>query len=173
LIQLFFVLLSITLGFIFAQIIHPLAMGLLLLFQTVLIALITGFISPSFWFSYVLFLVFLGGILVLFVYVTRLASNEMFSVSALMLIRGVILIVLGILLTFLCDPLFLSFPFFSDLISALPSLPFMDSYSTFLVKLYHAPSTLLTLLLVLYLFLTLIAVVNITNIHEGPLRTRN
>jgi hypothetical protein len=36
-------------------------------------------ILRRFWVSYILFIIIIGGILVLFVYITRLASNEIFS----------------------------------------------------------------------------------------------
>lgn len=42
-----------------------------------------------------------------------------------------------------------------------------------LIKLYTQPTSLLTLTLVIYLLLTLIVVVKITNIQEGPLRQIN
>merc|ERR1712198_806681 len=70
-----------ALSLFFTRLSHPLAIGLALLSQTILICLITGLSSSSFWFSYILFLIFLGGILVLFIYVTSLASNEMFTPS--------------------------------------------------------------------------------------------
>jgi NADH-ubiquinone oxidoreductase chain 6 len=44
--------------------------------------------------------------------------------------------------------------------------------SLILNKLYNFPINLITILLIIYLFLTLIAVVKITNIFEGPLRPR-
>jgi len=66
---------------IFSTIKHPLAMGLILLIQTIFICLLRGLLIKSFWFSYILFLIFIGGILVLFIYVTSLASNEIFSFS--------------------------------------------------------------------------------------------
>nr|AIW06193.1 NADH dehydrogenase subunit 6 [Ameletus sp. 1 MT-2014] len=169
----FLMLSSITLGLTFTQMMHPLAMGLLLLFQTVLIALMTGLMAPTFWFSYILFLVFLGGMLVLFIYVTSLASNEMFSMSAMMMIIGASTSMTWLLLTLLNDPLTPSLPLLPDLISSMTFLPMIDNSPDFLIKLYHSPSAFLTLLLVLYLFLALIAVVTITNIHSGPLRPKN
>lgn len=42
--------------------------------------------------------------------------------------------------------------------------------SLILNKLYNFPVNLITILLIIYLFLTLIAVVKITNVFEGPLR---
>jgi hypothetical protein len=37
--------------------------------------------TEDFWSSYILFIIIIGGILVLFIYVTILASNEIFSPS--------------------------------------------------------------------------------------------
>lgn len=51
----------------------------MLLFYTRVVGLITGLMGGSYWFSYILVLVFLGGVLVLFLYMTSLASNEKFE----------------------------------------------------------------------------------------------
>ena len=37
--------------------------------------------TTKFWVSYILFIIIIGGILVLFIYITRLSSNEIFSPS--------------------------------------------------------------------------------------------
>jgi NADH-ubiquinone oxidoreductase chain 6 len=80
-------------------------MGLVLLIQTLIVALLTGVLASSFWFSYILFLVFLGGMLVLFIYVTRLASNEMFSISAKSLLLTGALFTTGLAILLINDPL--------------------------------------------------------------------
>lgn len=49
---------------------------------------------------------------------------------------------------------------------------FINEDSISLNKLYNFPTNILTILLINYLFLTLIAVVKITNIFEGPLRPK-
>jgi NADH-ubiquinone oxidoreductase chain 6 len=63
------------------QIKHPLAIGIILLIQTIITCLIRGLINKRLWFQYILFIVFVGGMVVLFIYVTRVASNEIFSLS--------------------------------------------------------------------------------------------
>ena len=50
---------------------------------------------------------------------------------------------------------------------------FMKENSLVLNKLYNFPINLITILLMIYLFLTLIAVVKITNVFEGPLRPKS
>nr|YP_010454701.1 NADH dehydrogenase subunit 6 [Epeorus melli]QZZ23877.1 NADH dehydrogenase subunit 6 [Epeorus melli] len=164
--------LSLTVGFTFLSMTHPLAMGLILLCQTLLISLMTGLLAPTFWFSYVLFLVFLGGMLVLFIYVTSLASNEMFSISAQTMLGAMMSGGLILMFTCLNDPSLWVTPNLSDqtnLINWTGTQPTLN----LLIKLYNNPTHLLTLLLVLYLFLTLVAVVTITQIFQGPLRSKN
>nr|YP_004891575.1 NADH dehydrogenase subunit 6 [Phalera flavescens]AEB71587.1 NADH dehydrogenase subunit 6 [Phalera flavescens] len=63
---------------------NPLSMGLMILMQTLLICLLSGMMIKTYWFSYILFLTFLGGLLVLFIYVSSIASNELFNMKFLL-----------------------------------------------------------------------------------------
>nr|YP_010400227.1 NADH dehydrogenase subunit 6 [Mesembrina meridiana]UQS75926.1 NADH dehydrogenase subunit 6 [Mesembrina meridiana] len=157
-------------NFIFFNMKHPLAMGLILLIQTTLVCLMSGLMTKSFWFSYILFLVFLGGMLVLFIYVTSLASNEMFSFSIKLLLISMMIFMVMMITLFMIDKNILMQ--YSNLENQLISN--MYSYTTenslSLNKLYNYPTNLLTILLMNYLLITLIAVVKITNLHKGPLR---
>nr|ARI44183.1 NADH dehydrogenase subunit 6 [Celyphus obtectus] len=161
-------------NFIFIQMSHPLAMGLMLLIQTTCICLITGLISKSFWFSYILFLIFLGGMLVLFIYVTSLASNEMFSLSLKLTIISSMLMILFMLISFLMDKT-ITIPFIENNEMTLSSqfYSFNLENSNNLTKLYNYPTNLITILLMNYLLITLIAIVKITKMFYGPLRLMN
>jgi NADH-ubiquinone oxidoreductase chain 6 len=79
-------------GLIFTQIKHPLAIGLILLIQTTIVCLIRGTIYRRFWFSYILFIIMIGGMLVLFIYITSLTSNEIFSPSNKIILTTLILL---------------------------------------------------------------------------------
>nr|UQJ73328.1 NADH dehydrogenase subunit 6 [Potthastia sp. 2XL] len=159
---------------IFMQMKHPMAMGLTLLMQTFIICIITGNYSKTFWFSYVLFLIFLGGMLVLFIYVTSLASNEMFSFSMKMFIMSMILLFLCFITTLILDNNMLSnyFSMNNEMLNMMNLKSFIIENSISLNKLYNFPTNLMTILLINYLFLTLIAAVKITNMFEGPLRPK-
>nr|AMH85653.1 NADH dehydrogenase subunit 6 [Drosophila roehrae] len=159
---------------IFINMVHPLAMGLTLLLQTVLICLITGLMTKSFWFSYILFLIFLGGMLVLFIYVTSLASNEMFNLSIKLTMFSFSLLFILMLLTFIIDKNSSMIIFLNN---EMENISNMNSYilenSLSLNKLYNFPTNLVTILLMNYLLITLIVVVKITNMQKGPLRIMN
>nr|UEP16616.1 NADH dehydrogenase subunit 6 [Botanophila rubrifrons] len=155
---------------IFMNMKHPLAMGFILLMQTTMICIISSLMTNSFWYSYILFLIFIGGMLVLFIYVTSLASNEMFSFSMkLMIISFIFFITLMIILMFF-DKKFLIM--YSNL--EINSIINMNSYlmenSISVNKLYNYPNNMMTILLINYLLITLIVIIKITKLYKGPLR---
>nr|YP_009231565.1 NADH dehydrogenase subunit 6 [Dixella aestivalis]ALZ48586.1 NADH dehydrogenase subunit 6 [Dixella aestivalis] len=172
--QFFVTMISLMVSFIFTQMKHPLAMGMMLLIQTLLICLITGMMSNTFWFSYVLFLTFLGGMLVLFIYVTSLASNEMFSLSMKITMMFFFILMITAFMTLIMDKsLIYSYFNNNEMNSITQKTSFIQENSIILNKLYNYPTNLINLLMMNYLFLTLIAVVKITNIFYGPLRQMN
>nr|YP_010968325.1 NADH dehydrogenase subunit 6 [Parapoynx fluctuosalis]WNN67133.1 NADH dehydrogenase subunit 6 [Parapoynx fluctuosalis] len=153
---------------------HPLSMGLMILYQTFMMCLISSMLISTYWFSYILFLTFLGGLLVLFIYVSSLASNEMFKISFnlkfLFLLNFMIIIIISYFnmfnlnwLNFSNDNIEMS-KFFNLFIY------FNNENKINLSKLYNNQTFLLLIMMVIYLFITLIAVVKITNIFYGPLR---
>nr|QZK21594.1 NADH dehydrogenase subunit 6 [Amitermes sp. ANIC 0778] len=145
----------------FTQMKHPLAMGLMLLIQTTMVCLISGTMYSSFWFSYILFMIMIGGMLVLFMYMTSLASNEMFSPSNKMLMTSLMLL-----------------PILMYMMPTVTNNKEMNMHSTMMENemlttttvMYNQMMGTMTTLLVLYMLLTLIVVVNIINVSKGPLR---
>nr|YP_009542014.1 NADH dehydrogenase subunit 6 [Xiphidiopsis gurneyi]AYR06714.1 NADH dehydrogenase subunit 6 [Xiphidiopsis gurneyi] len=160
---------------IFTQINHPMAMMLIIILQTLIVALTTGMMTSTFWFSYILFLVFLGGMLVLFIYITSLASNELFTVPTKSLIIILMLLSTIISISLLSDSTLWSMLSFNEEMNTINNdfITPHDESNYLLTKLYNKPTDLITLMLVNYLFLTLIAIVKITNIFQGPLRPKN
>nr|APT41469.1 NADH dehydrogenase subunit 6 [Evandromyia infraspinosa] len=151
---------------------HPLAMGLMLLMQTLLISLILGLTMKTFWFSYILFLTFMGGMLILFIYITSLASNEMFSFSSKMFINLICLMsFMMILLMFIDKLLFTQYFYNKEMTSVINWKNLIKENMLNLNKFYNFPTNIIMLMMIIYLLLTLIVIVKITNINLGPLRT--
>nr|YP_009469675.1 NADH dehydrogenase subunit 6 [Dermestes maculatus]AVE15406.1 NADH dehydrogenase subunit 6 [Dermestes maculatus] len=145
---------------------HPMSMGGVLLFQTVLMTMNSGFFHQSFWYSYIIFLVMIGGMLILFVYMTSVASNEKFKFS----LKSVMIIPLSILLVFFFKETF-SYSFFwnkSEMMDLLNQNNQMISMS----KFFNEPFMMIMIMMMIYLLITLIAVVKITNINYGALRQK-
>nr|URX54536.1 NADH dehydrogenase subunit 6 [Incisitermes snyderi] len=146
----------------FTQMNHPLAMGLMLLMQTMMMCLISGLMHQSFWFQYILFMVLIGGMLVLFIYVASLASNEMFSLSTKMMTLAAT--------TMLIASMIKDWTTVNSTDTTNINTPMESSIITLTSKLYNQPSGIMTILMALYLLMTLIVVVKITDVSKGPLR---
>nr|YP_009351726.1 NADH dehydrogenase subunit 6 [Thoracotermes macrothorax]AQP30491.1 NADH dehydrogenase subunit 6 [Thoracotermes macrothorax] len=144
----------------FTQMKHPMAMGMLLLIQTMMVCLISGTMYKSFWFSYILFMIMIGGMLVLFMYMTSLASNEMFSPSNKMLMM---LVTLPILTLFMPNMM-------NNKEMNMYEAMMENEITTTTTVMYSQTMGIMTMLLVMYMLMTLIVVVNIINVSKGPLR---
>jgi len=116
----------------------------------------------------------MGGILVLFIYVTSLSSNEIFTFSIKLIIIFTLSILFFIIISLLLDKIIVE-PFFNNL--EIPSFsilnPLINENILSLNKLYNFPTNLITILLINYLFLTLLVTVKITKKNYGPLRPIN
>nr|ASN65897.1 NADH dehydrogenase subunit 6 [Omus cazieri] len=167
-------LINMLASFTFLFMNHPLSMGFILLIQTILIALMSGMMTYSFWFSYMLFLIMLGGMLVLFLYMTSLASNEMFQFSMKLVYFYIIFTLLMMLMLILTDNMYMSLLLKNyNYIEIFNNIMLMKNENLItLNKIYNIPNNMITILLINYLFITLIAVVKITNINQGPLRQK-
>nr|YP_004841873.1 NADH dehydrogenase subunit 6 [Cnaphalocrocis medinalis]AEN84296.1 NADH dehydrogenase subunit 6 [Cnaphalocrocis medinalis] len=173
--KMFISLLIITFSIMMLFLMHPLSMGLMILIQTLLVCLISSIMLSTYWFSYILFLTFLGGLLVLFIYITSIASNEMFKFSFNMKIFFFIciFIILNISIFNLNNLMWLNFNINNlELKNFFNMFLFMNNENKInLSKLYNNQTFLMMMMMIIYLFITLIAVVKITNIFYGPLRS--
>nr|UXW64197.1 NADH dehydrogenase subunit 6 [Colias erate] len=152
---------------------HPLSMGLFILGQTLLICILSGMMIKTYWFSYILFLTFLGGLLVLFIYVSSIASNEMFKSNMKMKIMFfyLTLIFLMISMIMMNNLKYMNFYFNSDMETYFNLKFFNNENKMNLTKLYNSQTFYMMMMLIIYLFITLVSVVKITNISYGPIRS--
>uniref|UniRef100_A0AAU7YTN3 NADH-ubiquinone oxidoreductase chain 6 n=1 Tax=Sinophasma brevipenne TaxID=3127808 RepID=A0AAU7YTN3_9NEOP len=140
---------------------HPLSMGMMIIMQTTLISMMTGMVYKSYWFSYVLFLMYIGGMMVLFIYMTSLMPNMMFSMSkkmtlSLMLSMFIVLMILQKKYTI----------FNKDMMMT-------TTKSMMLMKMYNKPVNISIIMMASYLLFTMIVVFKITESNKGPLRMQN
>ena len=148
------------LNLIFLFIFHPLAIIFVLILQTMLISIGIYRITQFPWFSYTLILVFLGGILILFTYISNIASNEIFKPNIKILFPLVIAPILTILIT---RP--------KQNLSAETKTISTEQYNNLTIfKPFSYSIIPITLLIASYIILTLLTVVKIRKMNQGPLR---
>nr|WMQ77933.1 NADH dehydrogenase subunit 6 [Mesastrape fulguraria] len=155
---------------------HPLSIGLMILIQTLLMCLLSGMLIKTYWFSYILFLTFLGGLLVLFIYISSIASNEMFNLSfnikSMLTMSFMIIIIMQIYFYLFENMNWMNLSNnINDNDNMMNMLFFNNENKINLNKLYNNHTYMIMMMLMIYLFISLVAIVKITNIFYGPLRS--
>nr|YP_009468722.1 NADH dehydrogenase subunit 6 [Euzophera pyriella]AVA29545.1 NADH dehydrogenase subunit 6 [Euzophera pyriella] len=172
--KLFISLSIIFLSMIMFFLYHPLSMGLMILLQTLLTCLLTGMLIKTYWFSYILFLTFLGGLLVLFIYVSSIASNELFNMTFFLKLLFFFFMSLLFILSYMYmnNLTWMNFSLNMEMNKLFNFFLFINNENKInLSKLYNTQTFMIMLMMMIYLFITLIAIVKITNIFYGPLRS--
>nr|UGS80552.1 NADH dehydrogenase subunit 6 [Waoraniella jarlinsoni] len=158
-----------TLLFFFAT--NPLTMGLILILQTILISLIMGFMQKSFWFLYILILIFIGGMLIMFIYMTSVFPNEKFVLNQKIMYMYMTIMLMSIpMFLILNKTILLNFPM-QELLNMNQSTE--NSILNYTIKIFNSNSNLILFFLVIYLFYCMLIIIKIINIFKGPLRKMN
>nr|YP_009434148.1 NADH dehydrogenase subunit 6 [Hycleus phaleratus]APB02801.1 NADH dehydrogenase subunit 6 [Hycleus phaleratus]ATP06065.1 NADH dehydrogenase subunit 6 [Hycleus phaleratus] len=157
---------NIALSMLFMFMNHPLSLGMVLLLQTAIISMISGQFCLNYWFSYILFLILVGGMLILFIYMTSIASNEKFNLK----IELLLFLTISIFISFLVS---LSNHYMSDSYTKNELTLIENFHLNFsMIKFISFPMNLILLFMIIYLFLALIAIVKIIDRKQGPLRPK-
>nr|YP_010531122.1 NADH dehydrogenase subunit 6 [Dentathalia scutellariae]UXW93344.1 NADH dehydrogenase subunit 6 [Dentathalia scutellariae] len=156
-----------TLMFYFSK--TPLTMLMFLIIQTLLISLESGMMSMSFWYSYILFVILMGGTLILFIYINSLIPNQKLLIN-----KNILLMIIMTFMVIYLTKLNL------ESINTLETNHFMNNeldpilkMKLLMNKLYNKPTHLIMFMLINYLLLMLFITVKIININMGPIRKNN
>nr|UFK32171.1 NADH dehydrogenase subunit 6 [Uniformus sp.] len=139
---------------------NPMAMGLMLMFQTFLTIMLINLVSFTSWFSLITFLMMIGGLLILIMYMSSIAANEKFKMNINLMFILTILVIM-----------------FEDMLIETQILENQEPLNNLslkfsMVKMFSKKS-ITTIMLVIYLLLTMISASKIVKVHMGPLRSFN
>jgi len=151
--------LILTLTLIYCIRSHPVLFTSIILIQTILLRTTMWISQANRWFAFILFLIFLGGLIVLFVYITRLASNELISTRAFLLTA--ILLTVSVIVLFIHEK--------QKNLRSFINTPL--DYKLLFTGLYSTSSMTLVLLRIIYLLITLIVTIKTANKNEAPIKT--
>nr|YP_010381772.1 NADH dehydrogenase subunit 6 [Perotrochus quoyanus]UDL72160.1 NADH dehydrogenase subunit 6 [Perotrochus quoyanus] len=151
--------------FLMPMMMQPLSLGLCVMLMSLFSCILIAFCVSS-WFGYVLFLIYVGGLLVMFAYVSALAPNNFFSgFSSLVLFLGVVSVLMLVSMTTYFKTS--DFSVWSDL--------FSESKDRIVVGgLLISPSSIsLMVALGAILLINLLAVVKVCYYQKGALRVHS
>nr|YP_009233472.1 NADH dehydrogenase subunit 6 [Compsorhipis davidiana]YP_009740625.1 NADH dehydrogenase subunit 6 [Bryodema nigroptera]AMB35642.1 NADH dehydrogenase subunit 6 [Compsorhipis davidiana]QID03587.1 NADH dehydrogenase subunit 6 [Bryodema nigroptera] len=149
---------------------HPMLLMIMIIIQTLLIGVMMGSMMESFWLSYILFLTFIGGMMVLFIYITSISSNEMFNMKSTSMIFLMIMMLITMIVIYSTEKIM-----FTEIIKNTETMNMkytmnFQEMTMSLTKMYNNPTLIITIMMMIYLFIALLAVVKINNINQGPIR---
>lgn len=146
----FLILNAVSISIIFSS--SPLILGVWVILISLSLTLFLCTLIPS-WFSFLIFLIYIGGLLVMFSYFVAIQPNQQLGIAKIMAISRVS----GIYLHFLTNPLI--------------KLPHRLSDARFSLRtIMSTPRIFIIILIGISLFLALIVVVKMTSLTKGPLR---
>nr|QZM06663.1 NADH dehydrogenase subunit 6 [Nysius sp.] len=152
-----FMWIMLNLSLVFMWVKHPLSMVLIIILQTLIISVMTGMILSSFWFSYIIMMIMMSGMLVLFIYMASIASNEKFKFSIILFSMMI-----------LSSPMILFLNYDNEMMNMNKT----TTLNMILNNLFSGTTMIITMVMVVYLLYTMITVSKIVNINEGPLRIK-
>nr|ATD52983.1 NADH dehydrogenase subunit 6 [Exitianus sp. EMHAU-2015-Zz05232005] len=138
----------------------PMSMGVMLLIQTMMSTLIISKMMNSSWIPMIMFLMFIGGLLILFMYMSSIASNEKFTPNIK------ILMILMVMLILPTEEIMNEFQMQNSMEM------FLSGESTSMTKIYNKKTMMITIMLFMYMFITMVVVTKVIKIHKGPLRSK-
>nr|YP_010990246.1 NADH dehydrogenase subunit 6 [Pylorgus sordidus]WOW98230.1 NADH dehydrogenase subunit 6 [Pylorgus sordidus] len=145
---------ALMLSFLILWATHPMTMMLIIITQTINISLMMGMMKGTFWFSYMLMMIMMSGMLVLFTYMASIASNEKFKS-----INKIILPSILILIT-------------SNKIMLENKMLINNELTLTMMSLFNKTSSYITIMMVMYLLFSMMTISMIVNINQGPLRSK-
>lgn len=150
-----FILIILSISINIFIIINPLSMGVSILFIALTVAILFSY-SMSSWIAFLIFLIYIGGILVIFSYFVSLTPNQTINILSIILILTTTYIILFSIITINNIK-----PEFSPIYTIQSNSFYLKSNSSILI------------LLATILLITIIIVVKLTINFKGPLRPFN
>nr|YP_003734790.1 NADH dehydrogenase subunit 6 [Spathius agrili]ACJ06264.1 NADH dehydrogenase subunit 6 [Spathius agrili] len=152
---------------------HPLVLSILLIFYVMILSFKMNFVAGYYWYSYILFLVMIGGLMILFMYFTSLSNNQLFyfdkNYYKYLYVKIFILMMLMLMFFKKFDYMELLYWFnYSEIFEFLNIFEFFkkDYYKNLMINY----SMDLNMFMIMYLFFTMICCVLICLKFSIPLR---
>nr|AGC22293.1 NADH dehydrogenase subunit 6 [Trachytettix bufo] len=158
-------MLSFMLNFTFMMTKQPIKMIVIIITQTIMMTYMMTKESNSPWFAYILMITFISGMMVLFTYITSITPNEPEKMNKMILTALIIMSIIMFMINIKMENTFNP-----------PKWNINNSENYIqmtLTKMFNTNSSIMFIIMMMYLFIVLIVVNKISNMEKGPLRKKN
>lgn len=163
------IIIFIILYILITNYIHPIYLLILVIIYRGIICFIMSSWSYNFIYSIILFLIIIRGILIIFLYFSRLISNDQtkFSINTPLLLRFFFnIIILFLIIKYLNYPIY-------NFNETLISFQLNNNIFNNIIYIFSYPYRNITIICILYLLLTLFTIIKICSIKTSTLRKLN
>nr|QDC34838.1 NADH dehydrogenase subunit 6 [Laodelphax striatellus] len=143
---------------------HPISMGTLLMIQSMLTSMLTILFTKNSWYSMILFVTFSSGLMIMFMYMSSISSNEKFYWSIKLTIT-IILILSALILT----KMDYNFLFKHKWMEQMMTLEENEEKKA-ISKIISSNKILLFFNVTMLILISLVSISNLINSFEGPLK---
>nr|YP_010954511.1 NADH dehydrogenase subunit 6 [Teredorus guangxiensis]WMV02073.1 NADH dehydrogenase subunit 6 [Teredorus guangxiensis] len=147
---------------------QPMNMIIIIIMQTTMMTFMMNKMTKSAWMLYLLMIIFIGGMMVLFIYITSIAPNEKNKMNPKLIMSTMMITIMTINMIMYSKENMMNN---ETTISSLMDLKM--NHQKMLNIMFNQTMYLLSITMMSYLFIALMAVNKITNIEMGPLRKKN
>nr|QPN49473.1 NADH dehydrogenase subunit 6 [Lycorma delicatula]QPN49486.1 NADH dehydrogenase subunit 6 [Lycorma delicatula]QPN49499.1 NADH dehydrogenase subunit 6 [Lycorma delicatula]QPN49512.1 NADH dehydrogenase subunit 6 [Lycorma delicatula]QPN49525.1 NADH dehydrogenase subunit 6 [Lycorma delicatula] len=144
---------------------HPMSLGSMMIFQTALMCSNNSMTIKSSWYLYIMFLTTVGGLMIMFMYMSSIASNEKFKPSKKIFLMWTLVMLTSIVISNM-DPA-------TEMTTKLNEMKEMTTELTeekSTSKFFSMYKMNITITMMFILIITMISVNNIVSTFEGPLK---
>nr|QPK42097.1 NADH dehydrogenase subunit 6 [Eucriotettix oculatus] len=156
-------LMSTTLNIMFMNTKQPMMMVIIILMQTTTSTFMMNTLNKSPWFNYILMIIFIGGMMVLFIYITSISPNEK-NFNYIKLLPIITMIMLMIMMK--------KTPNNESSETTINQFNMTNYEQMNMNMMFNYPLYSMSIMMMLYLFIALIVINKISNIEQGPLRMK-
>nr|YP_009629408.1 NADH dehydrogenase subunit 6 [Saccharosydne procerus]AVV32039.1 NADH dehydrogenase subunit 6 [Saccharosydne procerus] len=143
---------------------HPISLGTILMLQSIFTCLINIMLTKNSWYSMILFITFSSGMMIMFIYMSSISSNEKFNPSLSYLTLAVVLLISTLVL----NP---DFNFLTKFNLSENLILFNENEEKLSIYKNISMSKLfLSVMITMLILMILIAISNLINSFEGPLK---
>uniref|UniRef100_A0AAU8G8E9 NADH dehydrogenase subunit 6 n=1 Tax=Colposcenia ignota TaxID=3230277 RepID=A0AAU8G8E9_9HEMI len=155
-IMLFFMLIN---SWLFSLFTYPIPLGFMIMCQTLFTCIFIRAMTSSSWLTMTMFLIMVGGLMIIFLYMTSISSNNMMKEIKKTKIFFIII------LWYPISMMFINF-------NTLESLSLIDSFNKEFLKMFSSTNYQSSMFLFVYLLVALVSFIKIMNLTKGPMRKK-
>nr|YP_010926790.1 NADH dehydrogenase subunit 6 [Rhopalosiphum maidis]WKF54297.1 NADH dehydrogenase subunit 6 [Rhopalosiphum maidis] len=160
----FILLTNLIMAILLTMMKSPISSNLIILIQTMTLTLMINMITKTAWISFMVFILYIGGLMIIFLYISSIAFNELninknYKIMIYKLMISLILI------------FYMKLYFNIENFNYENKFMFEDNFN--LLNMFMMPNNLMIYLIILILFFMLILIIWMLKINKGPIRQKN